>query len=407
METSIPQETFEEKTESLNIEQNNKKYLLIMKLKGNELTLVLSDPEEIVSYAKKMKLNEIKEIHKYFSGIDSCEQFFKFLKGSVGNKQLIIIKKEESLCLKCTFDYMFEKNSIELILSPKEKKPEEITKELYNEISTLKEKIKIIEKKEGVENENLKNENKKLTDIIKELRADNEKLKEEIKEMKALIEPMNKRFKEININKYTSYNEKSVIMKEDELNFISQAMKFKMNKEIKEIRKLYQATVHGDSANSFHSKCDGIPNTLVIIKSSGNRRFGGFTTVKWSSDNNGSYDFDKNSFLFSLDRQKIYPYCGQEQWQNYTNNKYAVYSYKECGPTFGGCEIYGSGYNHIYDVYICSNCMQGVKSSYTNETNQNSSYDFYKDVNALSEDGKKGCIYIKEYEVFQVIFKEN
>ena len=266
METSMPQES-KEKTESLDIEQDNKKYFLTMKLKGEELTLVLSDPEEIVSHTKKKTLNEIKGIHDYFNGLKSCELFCKYLKGSIKNKQLTIIKKEENLCLNFLVEYMFEKKSIELILFPKEKNPEELIKDLCKEINTLKEKINFIEKRDGEENEN-----KKLIDIIKELKADNEKLKEEIKEMKALIEPIGKRFKEININKYTTYNEKSVIMKEDELNFINQAMKFKINKEIKKIKKLYQATVNGDSANSFHSKCDGIPNTLVIIKSAGNRR---------------------------------------------------------------------------------------------------------------------------------------
>ena len=404
METSVPQES-KEKTEYLDIEQDNKKYLLTMKLKGEELTLVLSDPEEIVSHTKKMTLNEIKGLHDYFNGLKSCELFCKYLKGSIKNKQLTLIRKEENLCLNFLVEYMFEKKSIELILFPKEKNPEELTKDLCKEINTLKEKIKIIEKRDGEENENLKNETKKLIDIIKDLKDDNEKLKEEIKEMKALIEPIGKRFKEININKYTTYNEKSVIMKEDELNFINQAMKFKMNKEIKEIKKLYQATVNGDLANNFHSKCDGIPNTLVIIKSAGNRRFGGFTTIKWSSPDNESYNFDKNSFLFSLDKSKIYPYSGQGDWQDYANVKYAVYSKKDFGPTFGGCYIYNSDFNHIYDIHICSNCIQGEKSSYTNETNEYSSYDFYKDENALSEDGKKGCIYIEEYEVFQVIFK--
>ena len=77
--------------------------------------------------------------------------------------------------------------------------------------------------------------------------------------------------------------------------------------------------------------------------------------------------------------------------------KYVVYNNKDFGPTFGGCDFYKSGYNHIYDIHICSNCIKGEKSSYTNETNEYSSYDFYKDENALSEDGKKGCIYIEEF----------
>ena len=127
-----------------------------------------------------------------------------------------------------------------------------------------------------------------------------------------------KRFKEININRYTKFNEKSVIMKEDEFNnIIKNPIEVKINKKIKELKKLYQATVDGDAASFFHSKCDGIPNTLVIFKSAGNKRFGGFTSIQWSSPDNYSYQFDKNAFLFSLDKQKMYPFIGQEYEQQY------------------------------------------------------------------------------------------
>lgn len=93
-------ETFEEKKESLNIEQDNKKYILTMELRGEELTLVLSNPEDILedilSYTKKMTLNEIKKIHNYFNGLESCELFCKYLKGFNEKKQLSIIKIEEN-----------------------------------------------------------------------------------------------------------------------------------------------------------------------------------------------------------------------------------------------------------------------------------------------------------------------
>ena len=101
-------------------------------------------------------------------------------------------------------------------------------------------------------------------------------MKEEIKEIKKIIEPINKKFQEkINYNK-------SVIMKENEFNMISLAIKSRMNKEIKELKKLYQATIDGDRAINFHYKCDNIPNTLVFIKSAGNRRYGGFTSQVWN-----------------------------------------------------------------------------------------------------------------------------
>jgi len=175
-----------------------------------------------------------------------------------------------------------------------------------------------LESKESVINE-LKTDNDSLKEEIKNL-------KEEIKETKKLIEPL-KRFKEISINKYTTFIEKSVIMNEDELNFIKTTMKYRINKEIKELKKLYQAKVDGDSAQMFHSKCDGIQNTLVIIKSAGNRRFGGFTTKKWCTSKEsdyGNYELDKNAFLFSLDNQKkIFPYKGTEV---YNYNKIAAIS---------------------------------------------------------------------------------
>ncbi len=105
-------------------------------------------------------------------------------------------------------------------------------------------------------------------------------------------------------------------MKENEFNIIHLALKSRMNKEVKEIKKLYQITIEGDGSVNFHSKCDNIPNTLVLIKSAGNRRFGGFTSQVWESTS-GSYKDDKNAFLFSLDKQRIYPY---------KNNGNAIYN---------------------------------------------------------------------------------
>ena len=229
-------------------------------------------------------------------------------------------------------------------------------------------------------------------------------MKEQIKENKILIEPIDKTLKEININRYTKFNESSVIMKENDYNFITSVIKIRINKEIKEINKLYQATVHGDSAKNFHLKCDDIPNTLVVIQSAGIRRFGGFTSKKWKSPEPEQYsgESDKNAFLFSLDKQQIYDYKGKENYAYYENRKYAIYRNKYAGPVFGGTQI-DKNFNDNFSIFIGSNCIQS-KSSYTNESDSNSNYDFKNDNNALSEDGKKGNIYISEYEVFQIVF---
>ena len=178
---------------------------------------------------------------------------------------------------------------------------------------------------------------------------------------------------------------KSVIMQKDEFDFIKSEINNKLNKKIKEIKKLYQATVDGGEPVNFHLKCDNIPNTLVLIKSSGNRRFGGFTSVNWESSSNNIWKDDKNAFLFSLDKKKIY---------SYKNDGKAILCYKNQGPCFG--------YGH--DIGIEGNPLK-KKLLYTYENFQKDcSYKYDGDPHALSEEGKGNRINAIEYEVFQVVF---
>ena len=74
---------------------------------------------------------------------------------------------------------------------------------------------------------------------------------------------------------------KSVIIQKDEFDFIDNEHNAKLKKEIKKVKRLYQATVNGCEPANFHLKCDNILNTLILIKSSRNRRFGGFTSINW------------------------------------------------------------------------------------------------------------------------------
>ena len=64
---------------------------------------------------------------------------------------------------------------------------------------------------------------------------------------------------------------------------------------------IYQASVNGFSANSFHTNCGSTRNTLTIIKTTNSFVFGGFTSSDWSVNNYGSnVKYDPNAFLFSL-----------------------------------------------------------------------------------------------------------
>ena len=140
-------------------------------------------------------------------------------------------------------------------------------------------------------------------------------------------------------------------------------------------------TIDGENSTKFHSKCDGIANTLTLIKSAGNKRFGGFTSEIWDCS---GYKNDINCFLFSLDKQKIYPI---------KENKQAIGCCSGFGPVFG-----------------CPNDIQigdlpiSQKQLYIIESLDNCCFNYYGDKNALSEEGKGNFTYAIEYEVFQVKF---
>ena len=169
----------------------------------------------------------------------------------------------------------------------------------------------------------------------------------------------------------------SSIIENNELEFIISIIKKRMNKEIKEIRKLYQASIDGFKPSIFHQKCNNIPNILILYKTIGNRRFGGFTTLGWK--NRGDCIQDNNCFLFSLDKEKIYP--------PKNDNYYQIADYSYDGPSFA-----------IKNYYL-------ILGNDTLRTNENKyQFIFEGESNALSEDGNYKGVSAKENEVFEVKF---
>ena len=353
MEAPTPSSEDKQISETITIDQDNIRYILHLNSIGNTITFSLEYNSN--NYSKKMPLKDIKdkESRAIFNSY-SPKDFFEYLKTLSEMKKISVIRKDNSVIIKFEIEFMFKKHEIEIELRSKDNNLELLEKEV----------------KELKENYNkIKEEN-----ILLKKRIDD--LETEVKEIKKMLNP------NFNINRIKIGN-KSVIMKENEFDLIHLAIKSRLNKEVKELKKLYQATIDGDGAINFHSRCDNIPNTLVLIKSAGNRRFGGFTSVQWSSSTSGEYKDDPNAFLFSLDKQKIY---------SYKNDGKAIYCYKDYGPGFGGgC-----------DILIKAHCIQ-EKHLFTYESSSNS-YNYNGDNNALSEDGKASCIYAAEYEVFQVIF---
>ena len=70
----------------------------------------------------------------------------------------------------------------------------------------------------------------------------------------------------------------------------------------------FRGTVDGYTPQDFQRHCDNAGPTVCIVKTSKNIKFGGFLNVNWKSK--GGNVYDKNSFLFNLNFNKIYPSNG-------------------------------------------------------------------------------------------------
>ena len=90
---------------------------------------------------------------------------------------------------------------------------------------------------------------------------------------------------------------------------------------------IYKASQDGFSAESFHKHCDYKEGTLIIVKTTGDFIFGGYTEKDWSGC---CYKSDRNAFIFSLvnrDNSPIKIKCSIGEKAIGCNPKY--------GPIFG------------------------------------------------------------------------
>ena len=117
--------------------------------------------------------------------------------------------------------------------------------------------------------------------------------------------------------------EKNIIKNPGELDEITTRIQRILKKRNIKYKLLYRATNDGDFSSKFHEKCDNIPNTLVLIQTSGDRRFGGFTTQTWDGDDVNKKD--NNCFIFSIDNMKTY---------DINENQFAINCNPDLGPVF-------------------------------------------------------------------------
>ena len=158
---------------------------------------------------------------------------------------------------------------------------------------------------------------------------------------------------------------------------------------------LYRASKDGFTSNTFHAKCDGINNTLIIIKAN-NKIFGGFTPLQWSNNNkdtiymtnnndNTNHNIEAdclNTFVYLIDEPNNINWKKNFKKNIYANNDFIsipIGYNKNYGPIFGkysnikngnkGIKPVSSSTKIIAEGIIISNkCNENNNSCWTYST---------------------------------------
>ena len=148
------------------------------------------------------------------------------------------------------------------------------------------------------------------------------------------------------------------------------------NSKLISLKEVFKGSRDGDGASSFHSKCDDLNGSLILIKSEDEIIFGGFTKKNWNGD--CIFKYDDDCFLFSFYPLKIY---------DIKKNKTAIYCNKNYGPCFGSITMavkdnfFGNG------GWCCSSFL-------SNFENYETDYEINKGNNEFK---------IEEIEIYQII----
>ena len=142
------------------------------------------------------------------------------------------------------------------------------------------------------------------------------KNKKEIEDFKQRLINIEKWKNEITENKTTNIIKENIIIdskiitQKEQINFIEKSiLRSEMLKDKKiTFNLIYQASRDGDSKQNFYDKCNGIAHVLLILRTDKSFIFGGYTDLAFIFHSFGSTVYqDNNAFVFSMDKQKIYP----------------------------------------------------------------------------------------------------
>jgi hypothetical protein len=120
-------------------------------------------------------------------------------------------------------------------------------------------------------------------------------------------------------------------------------------KEPHKFQLLLRGSRDGFTPKTFHTLCDGIPNTVTFIKVKGTKEIiGGYNPLKWNSSN--SWVKSEDSFIFSFKDNNV----EDAIISNIKNTEYAFYCGTNHGPYFGDILLYSDNESTDYNLNYCS-----------------------------------------------------
>ena len=264
------------------IKDKNNPLILNLESKDNKLIISITDPDSIGNglYKNELTKEELNKINSSFKTFETINETIQILK-TVCTKDYTIKFSENFDTLTYSFNAINfdQKQSYEFLLKRIPMNDKEIINQLCEKVKILNTQLKKYEE-----------ENDDEEDILQKLNS-------------------------------------KIFMNDDEYNMINEHIIFIERIKSKKTKwaKIFNSSEDGDSAETFHQKCDNIEGTVILIKTKKYKRFGGYAKKKWNHSN-GSFANDSKAFLFSLTTMDIF---------NRNENGNEIKGDKDSGPWFG------------------------------------------------------------------------
>ena len=291
----------------------------ITKVSEDSLKITLSSKEGTDKFESEFSLKDLISENKVFLIFENIDEV-------IDNLRLVIQNEYLSLFLDMNYDFYFEffidingnKKQVRLLIEPLN---EDSKKKMAERIQKQNKQIEKLEKK----NQKLENDYKNLYDSIK-------------KNYIVQNQFNNIVYKAPNPKKLSV--DTKILKTEEEIDFIKNMIKENKYEKLGlkpnnfSLNLIYRATRDGDMGQNFHKLCDGLSPILLLIKTTHNVRFGGYTETFFEGTNDYLGKKDDNAFIFSLDKRKYYEI---EKGEN------AILCYINYGPVF-----YGNNFSNIF-----------------------------------------------------------